>query len=259
MRWTVWKLPGRSANRSQSKRYIDRISAYQARIWLLQGESLRAGQWAEQWIASIQEQVTPAYLIEFENLTAALILYVEKRLLDAEAILAPILASAEQAGRTGPLIEALAIQSLILHEREERKAAAQQTLLRALGLSEPEQCLRTYLNLGAPMAGLLRTLACPDRAIRNYRDSLLSLFTPDGRTQLMQSADQSASLVEKLSERELEILRLIASGMSNGQIAQKLYLTINTIRAHSTHIFGKLGVHSRTEAIARAREMGILK
>jgi LuxR family maltose regulon positive regulatory protein len=247
------------ANRSQSRRYINRISAYQARLWLLQGESLRAGQWAEQWIASEQEQATPTYLNEFENLSAALIFYAESRLLDAEAILALILPSAEQAGRTGPLIEALAIQSLILNERPEGKAAAQQTLLRALRLSEPERYLRTYRTLGAPIAGLLSKLVCSDHAIQTYRDLLMGLFPSGEAVPSLQSVEQPAGMVEKLSDRELEILHLIASGMSNGQIAKKLYLTLNTIRAHSTHIFGKLGVHNRTEAVARAREMGLLK
>lgn len=247
------------ANRSQSKRYIDRISALHARLYLLKGEIPQASQWAEHWITPARSQPLPAYLTEFENLTAALIFYADKRLLDAEAILAPILPSAEQAGRTGSLIEALAIQSLILKEQEEGKAVAQQTLLRALRLSSSERYLRTYLNLGAPMAALLETLVCPDRAIKDYRDLLLSLFPFGGVTLPMQRVEQPTGLVEKLSEREMEILRLIASGMSNGQIAQKLYLAMNTIRAHSTHIFGKLGVHNRTEAVARAREMGLLK
>jgi LuxR family maltose regulon positive regulatory protein len=157
------------------------------------------------------------------------------------------------------LIEALAIQSLIFHEQADGRAAAQQTLLRALRLSEPEHYLQTYRNLGVPMADLLRRLVCPNRAIQIYRDLLLRLFPSEEAVPSLQNVDQPAGLVEKLSERELEILRLIATGMSNGQIAKKLYLTINTIRAHSTHIFGKLGVHSRTEAVARAREMGLIQ
>ena len=109
------------------------------------------------------------------------------------------------------------------------------------------------------MAGLLGTLVCSDRAIQAYRELLMGLFLSDEAVPSLQNVEHPTGLVEKLSERELEILRLIASGMSNGQIAQKLYLTLNTIRAHSTHIFGKLGVHTRTEAVARAREIGLLK
>jgi LuxR family maltose regulon positive regulatory protein len=249
------------ANRSQSRRYIDRVSSYQARVWLLQGESLQAGQWVNQWTIYLKSQDKPEDFFEFENLTAAIVLFNEKRLMEAETILIPILSAAEKAGRNCPLIEALAIQSLIFYERDEGndKSVAQQTLLRALSLSISEKYQRTYLNLGKPMASLLRTLDCSDRAIGDYRDFLLSLFPSLGINQPIQRVMQPTSLVEKLSERELEILRLIASGMSNGQIAKNLFLTLNTIRAHSTHIFGKLGVHNRTEAVARAREIGLLK
>lgn len=249
------------ANRSQSRRYIDRVSSYQARVWLLQGESLQAGQWVNQWTIYLKSQDKPEDFFEFENLTAAIVLFNEKRLMEAETILIPILSAAEKAGRNCPLIEALAIQSLIFNERDEGndKSVAQQTLLRALSLSISEKYQRTYLNLGKPMASLLRTLDCSDRAIGDYRDFLLSLFPSLGINQPIQRVMQPTSLVEKLSERELEILRLIASGMSNGQIAKNLFLTLNTIRAHSTHIFGKLGVHNRTEAVARAREIGLLK
>jgi LuxR family maltose regulon positive regulatory protein len=251
------------AQRSQSRRYIERVAAHQARLWLLQGEKHRAGQWAKSWLGSGPEQYPDqsglGYLCEFETLTLALVLLSDQHLPEAADILAPILISAEQAGRTGTLIEALAIQSLVFQEQAAEKTAAQQALLRALQLAEPEHYLRTFLNLGQPMAALLRSLPCSSRSIQVYRDLILRQFVTNEGLQVQDSEPQSAVLAEKLTERELEILRLIAAGLSNGQIAEKLYLTLNTIRAHSTHIFGKLDVHHRTEAVARARELGLIK
>ncbi len=243
------------ALRSQSGRYIQRVAAYQARLWLMQGEMGLAGQWAKQY----QSQPAPAYVHEFEDLTLALVLWHQQQLSEAAAILEPLLAAADASGREGLLIEALAIQALVQAKQPGEITIAQQVLLSALQRSAPEQYLRTYLNLGQPMASLLRSLSCPDRTTQAYRDLLLNLFHTRDALPAQLATAQPASLVEKLSERELEILALIAAGMSNGQIAKKLYLTLNTIRAHSTHIFGKLGVHSRTEAIARAREIGLLK
>jgi LuxR family maltose regulon positive regulatory protein len=96
-------------------------------------------------------------------------------------------------------------------------------------------------------------------SLREYRDHLLAGFE---RTSIERATPAERSrqdeLVEQLSERELEILRLIAIGFPNAKIAQQLYLTKNTVRAHASHIFGKLGVHSRTEATARARELGLI-
>ena len=243
------------ALRSQADRYINRVAACQARLWLAQDEINLASQWAAQH----RSTTAMGHLHEYEDITLALIVWRSQQFAEAATILEPLEAAAEESGRLGSLIEALAIHALALAEQPGGKAQAQQMLLRALQLSEPEQYIRTYLNLGQPMASLLRSVSCPDRVIQAYRDFLLSLFHAGEASQLHEISKQPTGTVEKLSERELEILSLIAIGLSNGQIAKKLYLTLNTIRAHSTHIFGKLGVHNRTEAVARAREMGLLK
>ena len=109
------------------------------------------------------------------------------------------------------------------------------------------------------MAFLLNALPLNPGTLRDYRDRLVTGFEfPWQNRAPAEAKTRQGNLVEQLSERELEILRLIAIGLPNGKIAQRLYLSANTIRAHTSHIFGKLGVHNRTEAVARARELDLL-
>ncbi|MEJ2753867.1 MAG: response regulator transcription factor, partial [Chloroflexota bacterium] len=103
---------------------------------------------------------------------------------------------------------------------------------------------------GPKVAKLLRALRDSGRSPQPFTDQLLGLF-PD-------TAVSQIGLVEPLSERELEVLRLIAAGKSNREIAAALVVTLNTVKKHSSHIYGKLGVNGRTQAVARARELGLL-
>jgi LuxR family maltose regulon positive regulatory protein len=124
-------------------------------------------------------------------------------------------------------------------------------LARALLLGEPEGYVRTFVDLGAPMGELLRGAA--HRGIRTgYVGRLLA------RAPAEPVPAASSPLIEPLSDRELEVLRLIAAGLSNREIAQKLVITPGTAKWHANNIYGKLGVHSRTQAVALARELGLL-
>jgi LuxR family maltose regulon positive regulatory protein len=151
---------------------------------------------------------------------------------------------------------------------------------RALGLAEPEGFVRTLVDEGPPMARLLRALS--DRqsaASQSYLHKLLAVFEkeaiakepalrqsegpmPEGRTTgsipLSSIHRPPSPLVEPLSERELEVLRLIAEGLSNREIAQRLFLALNTVKVHTRNIYGKLGVHNRTQAVMQARDLGLL-
>jgi LuxR family maltose regulon positive regulatory protein len=124
---------------------------------------------------------------------------------------------------------------------------------RALALAEPEGYVRIFVDEGRAVAGLLYEAA--SRGIKpEYTGRLLAAFPT-----AVPPAPKQAGLVEPLSERELEVLRLIAEGLSNEEAAQRLVLSLPTIKWHASNIYGKLGVKSRTEAVARAKALGILR
>ena len=130
---------------------------------------------------------------------------------------------------------------------------------RALALAEPEGYVRLFVDEGTPMARLLYE-ALSREIVPDYVQRLLGAFPAD--EPVMAEASQphgpDSELIEPLSERELEILQLIAEGLTNQEIASKLYLSLNTVKAHTRNIYGKLDVHRRTEAVARARALGVL-
>ena len=128
------------------------------------------------------------------------------------------------------------------------------TLSRALALAQPEGYVRMFVDEGAPMARLLYEAA--SRGITpEYAGRLLAAF-PD--VDAVQPKPSPTEMVEPLSARELEVLGLIAEGHSNQEIAAKLYLSLNTVKVHSSNIYGKLGVNSRTQAVAKAKTLDIL-
>jgi LuxR family maltose regulon positive regulatory protein len=168
--------------------------------------------------------------------------------------------SAETAGRTGKLIEILTLQALALWERNKRKQAVG-TLTQALVLAEPEGHVRTFVDEGAAMGELLSTTlearqrGNPDatRISARYLAKLLAIL-----------AEESAApgigerLSEPLSERELEVLGLVAAGKSNVEIASSLFVSLSTVKTHINNLYRKLGARSRTQAIARARELDLI-
>jgi LuxR family maltose regulon positive regulatory protein len=151
------------------------------------------------------------------------------------------------------MLQALAFQA------EGDTARAMAALERALTLAEPGGFVRVFVDEGPPMARLLYEAASREIA-PDYARRLLAAFPVAEAEQTGPFKTQAAKpeLVEPLSERELEVLQLIAEGLTNQEIASRLFLALNTVKAHSRNIYGKLGVHSRTQAIARARALGIL-
>ena len=180
-------------------------------------------------------------------------------------------------GRGGRVIEVLVLQAVAL-KAQGRQAEALTALERALALAEPEGYARVFIDQGEVIAALLsqvdilpayvgRLLAALENETKAKELALQSPrpegvgSLPKGRTAeepaLPLDLDQS-SLVEPLSERELELLRLIAAGMTNRTIAESLMVSVNTVKTHARSIYGKLGVHNRTQAAARARELGLI-
>ena len=134
-----------------------------------------------------------------------------------------------------------------------------QLLGNALSLAEPGGFIRIFVDEGLPMAQLLYEAAAHG-FMPDYTGRLLAAFPTDEPEQADSSQSQAANSewVEPLSEREIEVLQLIAEGLTNQEIASRLFLSLHTVKVHAHNIYGKLGVHNRTQAAARARALGIL-
>ena len=160
----------------------------------------------------------------------------------------------------GSVIEILVLQALA-HEAQGDIPAALVPLERALTLAEPEGFIRIFVDEGRPMAQLLSEAAA--RGIMpDYTAKLLAVFEAEEHKSEDESrlphALPAQSLTEPLSQRELEVLRLVAQGLSNREISERLFLAVITVKGHNRNIFRKLQVRRRTEAVARARELGLL-
>ncbi len=234
------------------------VDAMQARIYLKQGKLVKAQDWAHKSGLSLRD--APDYLHEFERLTLARLALAEYQndpneqlWLDALGLLERQLTLAEKQNRLRSRIEILILQALALHAKGEA-AEALASLEQALALAEPEGYLRIFAAEGKPMVEMLSTLN--DKNLNPYAQRILALLEPPHSG--LSSPEIPQPLIEPLSERELEVLRLIAQGLSNQEITQKLFVALSTVKGHNLRIFAKLGAKSRTEAVARARELGLL-
>jgi LuxR family maltose regulon positive regulatory protein len=200
----------------------------------------------------------PTYLNEFEYRVLARILIAQGQLEDATMLLQRLLEVAETGDRTTNAIEILILQALSLQTQGDTDQAIT-TLEKALALAEPEGFFRVFVDEGPPMARLLYGAAIRGIA-PDYARRLLAAFpvAEPQQTDLSKTQAPQSELVEPLSERELEVLQLIAAGLTNQEIASGLFLALNTVKVHTRNIYGKLGVTSRTQAVARARVLGIL-
>ena len=149
------------------------------------------------------------------------------------------------------MIEILVLQALA-HEAQGDTSSALVPLERALALAEPEGYLRIFVDEGPPMADLLEEAAKQGTTPSYVRQLWAAFGKAEGR------GSGAQPLIEPLSQRELEVLELVAQGLSNREISERLFVALNTVKGHNRRIFGKLGVQRRTKAVARARELGLL-
>ncbi len=239
------------------------LSALKSRLWVRQGKLVEAIGWVREQNLSVDDNLS--YLREFEHITLARIVIAQYRsdhtddaIRVAMGLLDRLLQAAEGGKRTGSVIEILLLKALV-HEAKGEISTAILFLGEALTLAEPESYTCIFVDEGPPMARLLNEAL--NRGIAsNYVRRLMATFSVDTPAQpesIASQADQS-ELFEPLSERELEVLKLIAEGLTNKAIASRLFLSQNTVKVHARNIHSKLGVHSRTQAVAKARALGIL-
>lgn len=238
------------------------IAALKARVWIRQDRLPGALSWAREQGLSARDDLN--YLREFEHITLARTLIArydggreESSMHEAMGLLERLLTAAEEGGRMGSAIEILVLHALAYEAQGDRPTALA-PLERALTLAEPEDYVRIFVDEGMPMAGLLSEAAA--RGIMpDYTARLLAAFeAEEHKGEDSSRLPPAQSLTEPLSRRELEVLQLIARGFSNQEIGDRLFITLMTVKGHNRRIFAKLLVQRRTEAVARARELGLL-
>jgi LuxR family maltose regulon positive regulatory protein len=233
------------------------VPALRARVLIAQGKLGEAFGWAHEQGLSVDDDLS--YLREFEHITLARALLArckaerpERSLHETIGLLKRLLEAAETGDRTGTVIEILVLQALA-HQCSGDIPTALGPLERALTLAEPEGYVRIVVDEGPPMAVLLEAAAA--RGITpSYVRRLLTAF---GTTEDPTTAHQG--LIEPLSEREREVLRLLATDLGGPDIARELVVSLNTVRTHTKNIYAKLGVNNRRAAVRRAEELDLMR
>jgi LuxR family maltose regulon positive regulatory protein len=237
------------------------LAAYKARIWLAQGDLAAAIRWAEG--AAQRPGQDRGYTRQIEAITLARVRLAQGKLDQAQGKLDQALSqlaacsqAAEESGGLGWSVE-IGILSALVQEARGNRAAALADLERALVQAEPEGHAQVFVDEGEPMAVLLRRAASHGIA-RAYVPRLLDALARTDTRHQPTSMLGAPPLVEPLTEREMEVLRLMAAGLSNREIADELVLAMGTVKAHLHNVYGKLGVRGRTQAAARAWELHLL-
>jgi LuxR family maltose regulon positive regulatory protein len=237
--------------------------ALKAQVYLRQGRLGQAQAWVRERGLSPADEIN--YLHEFEYITLARILMAEGSAQRASELLERLRQMAEAQGRMGSVIEISIVQALAYRAQGDTSAALA-TLDRALTLAEPEGYVRRFVDEGEALRLLIvdfRVLIEKQKRregqqLIGYVDKLLAAFAQSTTMPHTTTSQLQPTLIEPLSQRELEVLRLIAQGFSNQEIADRLFLAVSTVKGHTRIIFDKLQVQRRTEAVARARELGLL-
>jgi LuxR family maltose regulon positive regulatory protein len=245
---------------------LNPVPAQRARLLLAQGDLAAAARWTAGRGLSPDDH--PPYAKEPEYLVLARVLLAQDFPERAFALLDRLLATAESQDRTGSMIEIRALQALALAGCGDEAGAAA-TLTGALTLARPQGYVRVFADEGAPMSALLGRLVTAQRdeqaTARRVPSSYLARVTrafggiQDGAAGTGPAATMAVpGMIDPLTARELQVLGLLTAGTPNRRIAEELVVTRDTVKKHITHILGKLGAANRTEAVARARQLGLI-
>ena len=244
---------------------LNGVPAQRARLLLAQGDVAAAARWAtERGLCPDDE---PGYPREPEYLVLARVLLAQDRPDLALGLLERLHAAAAAQGRAGSIIEIQALQALNLAVRGDEDTAVD-ALAQALMLACPQGYVRVFADEGAPMAALLARLVAAQKAGQGAASGvplgcLAKVLRAFGGSNDMQGARPGTAsavpgLAEQLTARELDVLRLLAEGAPNPRIADQLVVSLNTVKKHVSHLLGKLGAANRTEAVTRARQLGLI-
>jgi LuxR family maltose regulon positive regulatory protein len=235
---------------------VQPVPAVRARVRVRMGEWAEVLRWARERGVSVGDDLS--YLREFEHVTLARALVARDAAAPAEAstdetagFLERLLRAAEKGARTGSVLEILTLQALASGTLGDIPRALS-ALRRALTLAEPEGYVRIFVDEGPPMAALLKTIAQQETASSYARRLLTAL----GRTEGVAAVHKGVN--DPLSGRELDVLRLLATDLDGPDIARRLFVSLNTVRTHTGHIYAKLGVNNRRAAVRRSVELGVL-
>jgi LuxR family maltose regulon positive regulatory protein len=247
------------------------VALAQARLWIAQGRFDAVERWAEERhlhrsLKTPESKEGDAYLAyhlrKYEHLVLARLYVTQQRPEEALALLEPLLAQFERRNRFDLSIEALTLQAVALASLS-RQGEALAALEQALTLAEPGGYARIFLETGPAVARLLPKILAHSPEGRGvspgYVQNLLAAWgvaqpgrAPEGPPLARQA------LLDPLTEREMDVLRLLATGMSNPEIADSLVIAVSTVRSHLKNIYSKLDVHKRWDAVQRAEELGLL-
>jgi len=231
------------------------VPALRARVLIAQGRWADALAWAWERGLSVDDDLS--YLHEFEHVTLARALLAryaaerdEDSIQQAVGLLERLGSAAKDGGRTGSLLDVLVAQALASQAHGDAPGALT-ALRRALTLAEPEGYVRIFVDEGREMAALLRAVA-KDGDAGSYARRLLAAF--DGT----EARPVPQRLVDPLSARELDVLRLLGTDLDGPDIARELFVSLNTVRTHTKNIYAKLGVNNRRTAVRRAVELDLM-
>ena len=242
------------------------IAARRARLHLAAGDLASAESWARGLDLAADDELT--YMREFEHITLAMVLLAQHRAGGAPAavhvarrLLERLKAAAETGGRTGNLIEILVQLALAAAVAGSHRSWASDLLGQALALAEPEGHLRVFLDARPALDVMLRSIE-PDAPGGQYARAVLTTgdaepARPDDLS--LGTPVATTSLVDSLSDRELDVLRLLEGDLGGPGIARVLSVSVNTVRTHTRHIYAKLGVTNRREAVREAARLGLLR
>ncbi len=226
-------------------------------LWLRQGRLGEVELWVRDLGLNSRQDITLSN--EADLVTLARLLIAQNKLPEADALLQRLIVSTESSGHWTSHLAARLWYAVTLDAQDKAREAGQ-TLAHVLKQAEPEGHVRLFVDAGQPLARLLYQAIERDLA-PGYARRLLSAFSQaewSPQPGQIQQTEQPDGLIEPLSDRELEVLRLIGQGLSNSEIAAKLVLSTGTVKVHTHNIFGKFGVSSRTQAVNKARALGLI-